>query len=78
MQKWEYLLLAVSVHAWQKPAPVIAMIDTSGQVLEQTFSAFHAHINELGEQGWELTHVEEHCWIFKRLKQASLSSASSH
>jgi hypothetical protein len=69
MQQWEYLLLAVSINAWQKPAPDIAVIDASGQMTRYTFPAFHSYVNGLGEQGWHLAHIEEHCWVFKRPKQ---------
>ncbi len=69
MHQWEYLMLAVSINAWQKPAPVVSVIDKSGQVTQHAFPAFHAYINDLGGQGWQLTHVEEHCLVFKREKQ---------
>ncbi len=69
MQQWEYLLLAVSVNAWQKRAPDISVIDWSGQMTQHSFPAFHTYVNGLGEQRWQLAHIEEHCWVFKRLKQ---------
>ena len=69
MQHWEYLLLAVSINAWQKPAPAVSVIDESGQITQHTFPSFHAYVNALGEQGWQLAHIEEHCWVFQRLKR---------
>ena len=69
MQQWEYLLLAVSVNAWQKPTPVVSATDASGQTIQHTFPAFHTYVNSLGEQGWQLAHIEERCWVFTRLKQ---------
>ncbi|HLI05781.1 MAG TPA: hypothetical protein VKV40_04365 [Ktedonobacteraceae bacterium] len=69
MQQWEYLLLAVSVNPWQKPAPVVAVIDRNGQMTQHTFPQFHSYVNDLGEQGWQLTHVEDHSWVFKRPRQ---------
>jgi len=48
MQQWEYLLLAVSVNAWQKPAPDISVIDGSGQMTHHTFQAFHTYV-----KAWE-------------------------
>ena len=69
MQQWEYLLLAVSVNAWQKPVPVVSVIDKGGEVTQHTFPAFHSYVNGLGEQGWQLANIEERCWVFKRPKQ---------
>ncbi len=69
MQQWEYLLLAVSINAWQKPDPEVSVIDGSGQMTRRSFPAFQRSINQLAEQGWQLAHIEEHCWIFQRLKQ---------
>lgn len=69
MRQWEYLLLAMSVNAWQKPAPAVSVIDASGQITQHIFPAFHTYVNGLGEQGWQLAHTEEHCWLFQRPKR---------
>jgi hypothetical protein len=69
MQQWEFLLLAVSMNAWQKPAPVVSVIDRNGQMTQHTFPEFHALVNGLGEQGWQLAHIEENSWVFKRSRQ---------
>ncbi|HLG63702.1 MAG TPA: hypothetical protein VKY19_17310 [Ktedonosporobacter sp.] len=69
MQQWEYFMLAVSVNAWQKPVPVISVIDLGGQVIQHTFPTFHTYINDPGAHGWQLAHIEEHNWVFKRPRQ---------
>jgi hypothetical protein len=67
MQKWEYIYMIVS-YLQTQPRYI------NGQELKnwKTMPEMWTHLNQLGEQGWELVHIKWNGYnavtTFKRLK----------